>query len=237
MLADKIYALRTENKYSQKDVAEGIGVSQPAYSKWEKGQTVPSKENLEKLADFYKTSVSVFEENENVAELLMSFNELGLLRQKEVIKFSNQQLEAQKNENVIYIQERRELNEVKVFERLSAGLGAGLAGDGDYDIVYTEDPLPRYDIASWVDGDSMEPKYLNGSVVLIRDTVFDYDGAVYAVSVDDTLFLKRVYKEEEGLRLVSINSKNKDRFISYDDNPVIVGKIVGNFDEKQMVEA
>ncbi|KSU24637.1 hypothetical protein N42_2258 [Lactococcus lactis subsp. lactis] len=27
----------------------------------------------------------------------------------------------------------------------------------------------------------MEPKYQNGSVALIRETGFDYDGAVYAV--------------------------------------------------------
>ena len=30
-------------------------------------------------------------------------------------------------------------------------------------------------------GDSMEPRYHNGSVALIRETGFDYDGAVYAV--------------------------------------------------------
>ena len=29
----------------------------------------------------------------------------------------------------------------------------------------------------------MEPKYHNGSVTLIRETGFDYDGAVYAVVV------------------------------------------------------
>ena len=45
----------------------------------------------------------------------------------------------------------------------------------------------------------------NGSVVLIRETGFDYDGAVYAVVCNNQTYIKRVYREEEGLRLVSIN--------------------------------
>jgi phage repressor protein C with HTH and peptisase S24 domain len=65
----------------------------------------------------------------------------------------------------------------------------------------------------------------------LRDTQFDYDGAVYAVYVPDsnTTYLKRVYREKEGLRLVSYNKKYPDRFISYEENPQIVGKAIGNF--------
>ena len=42
-------------------------------------------------------------------------------------------------------------------------------------------------------------------------------------------YIKRVYREEDGLRLVSINPKYKDIFISYEEDPRIVGIIVGNF--------
>ena len=49
----------------------------------------------------------------------------------------------------------------------------------------------------------MEPTYLNGEVVLIKQTGFDYDGAVYAVDWDGQTYIKKVYREEEGLRLVS----------------------------------
>lgn len=38
-----------------------------------------------------------------------------------------------------------------------------------------------YDFASWFFGDSMEPAYLNGEVALIKQTGFDYDGAIYAI--------------------------------------------------------
>lgn len=75
----------------------------------------------------------------------------------------------------------------------------------------------------------MEPKYMNGEVVLIKETGFDYDGAVYAVEWDGQTYIKKVYREKDGLRLVSINSKYKDKFAPYDEDPRIIGKIVGNF--------
>ena len=113
-------------------------------------------------------------------------------------------------------------------ESLSAGIGATVYDDKSFDTVYFDKELP-HDFASWISGDSMEPKYQNGSVALIRETGFDYDGAVYAVVCIARLILNRVYREEHGLRLVSINPNYKDIFLSYDEDPRIVGIIVGNF--------
>lgn len=58
----------------------------------------------------------------------------------------------------------------------------------------------------------------------IRETGFDYDGAVYAVVCNSQTYIKRVYLEAEGLRL-----KYKDIFISYDEDPRVVRIIIGNF--------
>ena len=116
----------------------------------------------------------------------------------------------------------------KVFERLSAGTGYTYFGDGNYDEVFYDEELD-HDFASWVFGDSMEPTYLNGEVVLIKQTGFDYDGAVYAVDWDGQTYIKKVYREEEGLRLVSLNKRYGDKLAPYDEDPRIIGKIVGNF--------
>ena len=129
-------------------------------------------------------------------------------------------------EQVISVSEN--LYEYHVYEKMSAGIGASVYDDREYDIVYFDEEL-AHDFASWVSGDSMEPKYRNGSVALIRETGFDYDGAVYAVVWNFQTFIKKVYREKEGLRLVSINKDYKDIYIPYDENPRIVGKIVGDF--------
>nr|WP_048800735.1 hypothetical protein [Streptococcus constellatus] len=37
------------------------------------------------------------------------------------------------------------------------------------------------------------------------------------------------YKEKDGLRLVSINDKYDDKFAKWEEEPRIIGKVVGNF--------
>lgn len=111
---------------------------------------------------------------------------------------------------------------------MSAGIGASVYNDQNYDTVYLDKEL-AHDFASWVFGNSMESKYQNGSVALIRETGFINQGSVYAVVCSSRTYIKKVYQEKHGLRLVSSNKNYKDIFLSYDENPRIVGKIVGNF--------
>ncbi|HEP1872978.1 TPA: helix-turn-helix transcriptional regulator [Streptococcus pyogenes] len=75
----------------------------------------------------------------------------------------------------------------------------------------------------------MEPTYLNGEVVLIKQNSFDYDGAIYAVEWDGQTYIKKVFREDEGLRLVSLNKKYSDKFAPYSEEPRIIGKIIANF--------
>ena len=145
---------------------------------------------------------------------------------KQVVEYARDLVQKEETQQVISVSEN--LYEYHVYEKMSAGIGALVYNDRDYDIVYFDEELAN-DFASWVSEDSMEPKYQNGSVALIRETGFDYDGAVYAVVWNSRTFIKKVYREEDGLRLVSINKDYKDIYILYDENPRIVGKIVGDF--------
>ena len=153
------------------------------------------------------------------------YNVLSNKGQNQVLEYARD-LVREESSKVVSIAESR--FEYHVYERMSAGIGASVYDDRNYDTVYFNEEL-AHDFASWVSGDSMEPKYQNGSVALIRETGFDYDGAIYAVVCNSQTYIKRVYREEEGLRLVSINPKYKDIFISYDEDPRVVGIIVGNF--------
>lgn len=133
-----------------------------------------------------------------------------------------------KNNVRMLFQYKKNCTNAMFTKKISAGIGSSFYNDQNYDTVYFDEEL-AHDLASWVSGDSMEPKYQNGSVALIRDTGFDYDGAVYTVVCNSKTYIKRVYREEYGLRLVSINLKYRDIFLSYDEDPRIIGIIVGNF--------
>lgn len=76
---------------------------------------------------------------------------------------------------------------------LSAGHGNGIWDEYETKEVFTDtDKEHLYDVATWIDGHSMEPVYQDGEVALIREGGFDYDGAVYAVAWNEQLYIKKV---------------------------------------------
>ena len=56
-LAAQFKKVRAEKGYTQKDVAEGIGIAEQAYQRYEYGKSVPSALVLLSLADFYNVSL------------------------------------------------------------------------------------------------------------------------------------------------------------------------------------
>ena len=219
---EKLKARRKELKLTQKEIAEQLGISFQAYSAWERGIKEPSKEKVAQLENILKVSKGYFTQ----IEIVRLYHSLSKQGQEKVVLYARNLSQEEQAYKVTAMPER--LYEYRVYERMSAGIGASVYDDQNFDTVYFNEEL-AHDFASWVSGDSMEPKYQNGSVALIRETGFDYDGAVYAVVCNNQTYIKRVYREENGLRLVSINPKYKDIFISYEEDPRIVGIIVGNF--------
>ena len=222
----KLKARREELKMTQKDIADQLGISYQVYSAWERGVKEPSKEKVKQLEKILKVPKGYFTE----IDIVRLYNTLSNKGKNQVVEYARDLVQKEKTQQVISVSEN--LYEYHVYEKMSAGIGASVYDDRDYDIVYFDEEL-AHDFASWVSGDFMEPKYHNGSVALIRETGFDYDGAVYAVVCNNQTYIKRVYREEEGLRLVSINSRYEDIFISYDEDPRVVGIIVGNFKSRK----
>ena len=218
---EKLKARRKELKMTQKEIADQLGISYQAYSAWERGVKEPSKEKVKRLEQLLKVTKGYFTE----IEIVRLYNTLSNKGKNQVLEYTRR-LVQEESRKIVTVSEN--LYEYHVYEKMSAGIGASVYDNRNYDTVYFNEEL-AHDFASWVSGDSMEPKYQNGSVALIRETGFDYDGAVYAVVWNFQTFIKKVYREKEGLRLVSINKAYKDIYIPYDENPRIVGKIVGDF--------
>ena len=238
-VGERIKQRRKDLKMSADELATSVGVSRSTIFRYEKGDIEKvGPDVLKKIA--VKLNVSpanlmgwddtpIHELKIPTSPIVQKITEkavqLSTPRKQKVLNYANEQLKEQNNK-VIMIEEN--LFEYRVFEKLSAGTGFSYFNDGNYDTVFYDKDLD-HDFASWVFGDSMEPKYMNGEVVLIKETGFDYDGAVYAVEWDGQTYIKKVYKEKDGLRLVSINSKYKDKFAPFEEDPRIIGKIVGNF--------
>lgn len=213
---NKLTSRREALGISQSELARRVGINRSSIFNWENGKSQPNQKNLRLIAEILGVTTEFFESEHEIVELFLQLDEKS---QKKVLDFSKAQLA-----------EKQSLFPYKVYHKLSAGTGTYVPDDyeHEYDTVFSDKKI-NYDIASWVAGDSMEPQYLNGSVALIKGTGFDYNGAIYAIVWDGETFIKKVYEEEDGYRLVSLNKKYPDRVAPYDQDVKIVGKVVGNF--------
>lgn len=106
--------------------------------------------------------------------------------------------------------------------------GEPIFADQQYGI-YVNSPA-NADFALTIKGESMNPTYLEGDVVYIKQQPdIDFDGQIAVVLLDDSATVKHVYKQENGLLLVSDNPAWKPMFKPFSEyNTVrILGKVCG----------
>ncbi|MGT2750403.1 helix-turn-helix domain-containing protein [Streptococcus orisasini] len=219
---ERLRKRREELGLSQAQMAKQLGISRPSYFNWETDKTRPNQKNLAKLAQLLKVDRAYFSAQYDIISI---YSQLNAVNKEKTLNYS-QNLLKQQNKVVKTMESKRYA--YKVYEKLSAGTGYSYFGDGNFDTVFYDEELD-HDFAAWIFGDSMEPTFLNGEVALVKQTGFDYDGAIYAVDWNGQTYIKKVYREDKGLRLVSLNKKYADKFAPYEDNPRIIGLIVGNF--------
>lgn len=56
MFTERLKALRLEAGLTQKEIAQKLNMTQPAYAQWENGKRKPSAKTLEKFASFFDVS-------------------------------------------------------------------------------------------------------------------------------------------------------------------------------------
>ena len=54
---ERLLALRKEFEYTQRQISEMLGISQPSYIRYENGTAQPTLQNLVKIADIFDVSV------------------------------------------------------------------------------------------------------------------------------------------------------------------------------------
>ena len=92
--SERLKNLRKQANFTQVEVAEKLGISQPAYASWERGVKKPTQGNLVKIAQVLNVSVDYLvgnseeksDELDNI-ELLFRMNSKGLTEEeKEIFK-------------------------------------------------------------------------------------------------------------------------------------------------------
>lgn len=162
-------------------------------------------------------------------DLVSIYNKLDKPRQTKVLNFAKSELDDQNG----LIKENNELYTVDVIEKVAAGTGYSYGNNEIVQYLTDRTDLHPYDTATLVTGDSMEPTYKNGDVVLIKSGYNNINGDVYVIDYNSKSYIKKLYNDGDRFRLVSINKKYENIII---DIPVnddvyfnIVGKVVDSF--------
>ncbi|KXU13652.1 Phage repressor [Streptococcus oralis] len=232
---NKIKEYRKQKGWSQIELAEKLDVGKSTIANYEKGYRTPRQRLLFKIADLFNTSIDDFfpsfqkeTPDHHTQRVADTMERLTASNRQNVAQYALEQLEKQLTSE---ISEPLQLYTVHPVSSLSAGRGFAY-DDNDIKAVTVDEEPPRHEIASMVSGDSMLPDYENGDIVYLIDKGLSrFSGQVCAVVVDDETYIKKVYTEPKGLRLVSINPAYSDKFIEIppqNDTHIKIFHVIGS---------
>ncbi len=228
-IGEILASLREERGLSQHDVArmlrdQDINVSNQAISKWENGYTMPNADQFLMLCKLYE-----------VKDVLHSF--LG-----DFVKYPIERLNREGKQKVdeyielllasgLYSLDRK-AEKVQVLRSLplydiavSAGTGQFL-DSSNYETVEVGSEVPMEgNFGVRISGDSMEPRFIDGQIVWVRQQQTLNNGEIGIFLLDGNAFCKKLYKDEDKAKLISLNSKYAPIEIKGDVR--VLGKVVG----------
>ncbi|MCB5084152.1 helix-turn-helix domain-containing protein [Streptococcus mutans] len=76
MFTERLKALRLEAGLTQKEIAQKLNMTQPAYAQWENGKREPSAKTLEKFASFFDVSTDYLLGKTNIKKEIPEGEEL-----------------------------------------------------------------------------------------------------------------------------------------------------------------
>ena len=196
--------LRKEKGLTQKQVAEILGTTYVTVGNWERGTTFPDIPMAKKAATFYGVTVDELMKGAKV-EPIKEVEYVPSDRTKKFIR-------------------------VPVLGRIPAGIPIEAIEDvEDWEDFPVDDTVQgrRY-FGLKVKGDSMEPEYRDGDVIIIQQQEECHSGDDCAVMVngDDATF-KRVRLHESGLTLQPLNNRYEPQYYSAQQVQSLPVRILG----------
>jgi len=208
-LREILLKYREENRLSQREFARRSGLSNSLISILEMGKNpqtgkkmAPDLETYRKLAGAMGMTVQA------MFEMMGDSERANIALPANIIPVSN-------------------LHRQSVPIIGSVAAGEPILADEEHDLCI-DSPI-KADYALRVQGDSMEPTYLDGDIVYIRQQDDVTDGTVGVVLCEDSACLKHIYHIENGVQLVSDNPKYPPMIRTWPeyDTIRILGRVVG----------
>lgn len=209
-----------EKGINQTELSKMTGISKSVISEWLSDKYEPKQDKVYIVAEKLSVSPSwlfgVSSEKEVKSDVMSIYNQLTPQRQTKVYDFASRQLHAQNNKVVPLV------------GATAANPTALEYADAINDISINTDVPNSADCALVVRGDSMEPDYMDSSIVFykLQEMVESGELAIVEVEGDGVTFKKVIFDyENQQVILRSLNPEYPDRVLK-DEEYRIIGKVV-----------
>lgn len=205
-------------------LSSDLNISYTTVSDWINGKTYPRIDKIEMLANYFGITKSQLVEDNNInKDILPIYNELNQNNQTKTYNFANELLKEQKS-NVV---DMRKWKDVYIQSKVSAGRGIVDLDQQHKELISYDGYVPsKYDLAFQVEGDSMEPMFRDGEVIFVEHQEEVRNGQLGVVTINDEAYIKKIYLEDDCLRLVSLNKEYDDIIADGEDTIKVVGKVI-----------
>lgn len=224
-IGTKIKEFRTSRGMTQEELAELMGTTKQSIGRYEKGLRRANQDSIFDLAEIFDRSIDDFFPNmsENKLNITTIYNQLEPSKQKYLYGIAEEQLEEQNK--VIKLSD---FISEDLYGYASAGTGQQVFDNPVQKIQLHKSDIPtqHYDLVLQVVGDSMEPAFKDGEYIFIRKTESLRNGQFGVFIINGESYLKKVYVEDNHLRLVSLNEKYEDLTFNENDGITLVGQVV-----------
>lgn len=225
VLANNLNYYMNKHSVSRNDLVDDLDLAYMTVSDWVNAKTYPRIDKIEMLAHYFqidKSDLIEFQGNKELVEKIdFTVKKLDVHRQEKVYSFAEQQLEEQ-NKVVSIV----DTQTVYLNSKLSAGTGILDLDPSDTKEIEYKGFVPKHDLAFKVSGDSMYPAFEDGEVVFVEKTPDVHSGQFIAVQINEEAYIKKVYIEEDCLRLVSLNKEYDDIIANDEDEIRVLGRII-----------
>lgn len=229
---------RLKKNLSLEELANKVDTSKTAISRYENGARSPKIGMVGKLATALNVDLSWLAGLDHPLSennIIYIYDSLSISRQKKVYDYANHLLQEQQNEKVIHGNFNGK--DIDVAGKVAAGLGTQNFDKTQplFTIRMNKEDIPNdYDLALQVTGDSMGPTFEDGEIIFVKEQDEFQNGMIAAVEINEEAFIKKIYKEESRIRLVSLNrdtDENGNRlypdfYADEKDELYLIGRVV-----------
>lgn len=238
-IGTKLKLYRLQNKLTQEELAASIGTTKATISNYETGYRTPQQDALFQLANVLNVQIDDFfperqSSASNIDKTTIIMKKLDETRREVVYKCAEEQLKAQNSKLVPFPSQepKKELVPIESYGAVSAGSGEFLFGVERAETVYLpKNDLPDepFDYVLKINGDSMLPTYEDGEYIYVKSFSnggHARSGMLAIVMYDNEVYFKKLYFDDSGVRLVSLNKEYEDIVITDPSCFQVLGKVV-----------